>query len=179
MFQWCWFVLLPVLVVVLCSITCFSDDILFYYMFQWWCFVLLHVSVVVFCSIKCFSGDVLFYYMFQWCWFVLLPVLVVVLCSITCFSCDVLFYYMFQCSCGTVALYGPLYIFFLRTIGLRFSLYKKLSKLRKKNLAPLFCQFLSWNRVRERSSIYFVSLDIYLHSSILTYLLIFISSSLS
>jgi hypothetical protein len=24
----------------------------------------------------------------------------------------------------------------------------------KKNLAPLFCQFLSWNRVRERSNIY-------------------------
>jgi hypothetical protein len=53
-------------------------------------------------------------------------------------------------SCGTVALYGP---FFLRTIGLRFSLYQKLSKLRKKNLAPLFCQFLSLNRVRERSNI--------------------------
>ena len=59
-------------------------------------------------------------------------------------------------SCGTVVLYGPLYIyiFFLRTIGLRFSLYQKLSKLRKRNLAPLFCQFLSWNRVRERSNIY-------------------------
>ena len=80
-------------------------------------------------------------------------------------------------SCGTVA-FMVLFIF-LRTIGLRFSLYQKLSKLRKKNLVPLFCQFLSWNRVRERSNIYFVSLDIYLHSSILTYLLIFISSSLS
>jgi hypothetical protein len=31
---------------------------------------------------------------------------------------------------------------------------QKLSKLRKKNLAPLFCHFLSWNRVRERSNIY-------------------------
>ena len=57
-------------------------------------------------------------------------------------------------SCGTVALYGPFYLFFLRTIGLRFSLYQKLSKLCKKNLAQLFCQFLSWNRVRERSNIY-------------------------
>jgi hypothetical protein len=42
----------------------------------------------------------------------------------------------------------------LRTIGLRFSLYQKLSKMRKNNLAPLFCQFLSWNRVQERSNIY-------------------------
>jgi hypothetical protein len=46
-------------------------------------------------------------------------------------------------SFGTVALYGPFFFFSLRTIGLRFSLYQKLSKLRKKNLAPLFCQFLS------------------------------------
>ena len=46
-------------------------------------------------------------------------------------------------SCGTVAPDGPFYffIFLLRTIGLRFSLYQKLSKMRKKNLAPLFCQF--------------------------------------
>ena len=45
-------------------------------------------------------------------------------------------------SCGTVALNGPFYFyFFLRTIGLRFSLYQKLSKLRKKNLAPLFVNF--------------------------------------
>jgi hypothetical protein len=43
-------------------------------------------------------------------------------------------------SCGTVALYGPFYFnFCLRTLGLRFSLYQK----RKKNIAPLFCQFLS------------------------------------
>ena len=34
-----------------------------------------------------------------------------------------------------------IFFLFLRTIGLRFSLYQKLSKLRKKNLAPLFCQF--------------------------------------
>ena len=72
-------------------------------------------------------------------------------------SCDVVYKGR---SCGTVALYGPLYIYIyiyiyiLRTIGLRFSLYQKLSKLRKKNLAPLFCQFLSLNRVRERSNIY-------------------------
>ena len=65
---------------------------------------------------------------------------------------------MITSSYGIVALYGPFYYFFLRTIGLRFSLYQKLSKLRKKNLAPLFCQFLSWNRVRERSNIYFLFL---------------------
>ena len=35
-----------------------------------------------------------------------------------------------------------IFFYFLRTIGLRFSLYQKLSILRKKNLAPLFCQFL-------------------------------------
>jgi predicted DNA-binding protein YlxM (UPF0122 family) len=40
-----------------------------------------------------------------------------------------------------VALYGPFYLFFLRTIGLRFSLYQKLSKLRKKK--SLFAFFIN------------------------------------
>ena len=101
------FVLLHASVVIFCSITCFSGDVLFYHMFQWWCFVLFYVSVFFF----------LFYYMFQWCCFVLLHVSVVVFCSIlclgllfvvllhvsvvifcsiTCFSGDILFYYLFQ-----------------------------------------------------------------------------------
>ena len=56
--------------------------------------------------------------------------------------------------------YGPLPVFWcLRTIGLRISPYQKLSKLRSEKVAPLFCNFLSWNRVRERSNIY-ISLSV-------------------
>ena len=87
---------------------------------------------------------------------------------------------MITSSYGIVALYGPFYYFFLRTIGLPFSLYQKLSKLRqKKSCAAFLPIFVMKSGARTIKHIYFVSLDIYLHSSILTYLLIFISSSLS
>jgi hypothetical protein len=46
--------------------------------------------------------------------------------------------------------YGPVLILW-PVVAAILDLYQKLSKLRKKNL---FCQFLSWNRVRERSNIY-------------------------
>jgi hypothetical protein len=58
-------------------------------------------------------------------------------------------------------------IFFLRTIGLRFSLYQKLSKLRKKKSCAAFLPiFVMKSGARTIKHIYFVSLDIYLHSSI-------------
>jgi hypothetical protein len=41
------------------------------------------------------------------------------------------------------------FFWYLRTIGLQISPYQKLSKLRSENVVPLFCKFLSWNRVRE------------------------------
>jgi hypothetical protein len=80
-------------------------------------------------------------------------------------------------SSGTVALMQ--FFWYLRTIGLRISPYKKLSKVHSENPAHLSCKLLSRKKgPRTIKHICIVSLDIYLHSSILTYLLIFISSSL-
>ena len=85
-----------------------------------------------------------------------------------------------QISCGTVALVvlGE-FFWYMRTIGLRISPYQKLSKVRGENPVHLFCKLSSWKKgPRTIKHICIVSLDIYLHSSILTYLLIIISSSL-
>jgi hypothetical protein len=66
-------------------------------------------------------------------------------------------------SCGTIALSGPFYFYFiLRTIVLRFSLYQKLSKLRKKNLPLLFWQFLLFF-VRYLSTFFYTYLPINIH----------------
>ena len=64
-------------------------------------------------------------------------------------------------SCGTIALSGHFY-FILRTIVLRFSLYQKLSKLRKKNLPLLFWQFLLFF-VRYLSTFFYTYLPINIH----------------
>ena len=75
-------------------------------------------------------------------------------------------------SCGIVALYGPFYLLiFLRTTGLRFSLYQKLSKLRKQNFAPLFCheigcendQTYIFRFVRYLSTFFYTYLPINIH----------------
>jgi hypothetical protein len=87
---------------------------------------------------------------------------------------------MCACSCGTVALMVLRQFFwYLRTIGLQISPYQKLSKVCGENPVHLFCKLLSWKKgPRTIKHICIVLLDIYLHSSILTYLLIIISSSL-
>jgi hypothetical protein len=60
-----------------------------------------------------------------------------------------------------------------RTIGLQISPHQKLLKVRGENPAHLFCKLLSWKKgLRTIKHICIVSLYIYLHSSILTYLLI-------
>ena len=84
-------------------------------------------------------------------------------------------FFFFRTHLTPVALYGPLYIYiyiyiYLRTIGLRFSLIKNFQHCAKKNLTPLFCQFLSWNRLRERSNIYIFRFIRYLSTFFHTYL---------
>ena len=83
-------------------------------------------------------------------------------------------------SCGTVSLYGPFYLFFFvdhrATV---FTLSKTFETAQTKSCATFLPIFVMKSGVRTIKHIYFVSLDIYLHSSILTCLLIFISSSLS
>ena len=85
----------------------------------------------------------------------------------------------FTPSCGTVALM-VLYIFFFadhRTTV--FTLSTTFETAQKKSCVAFLPIFVMKSGARTIKHIYFVSLDIYLHSSILTYLLIFISSSLS
>jgi hypothetical protein len=83
-------------------------------------------------------------------------------------------------SCGTVALYGPLYIFFFADHRATvFTLSKTFETAEKKSCTAFLPIFVMKSGARTIKHIYFVSLNIYLHSSILTYLLIFISSSLS
>ena len=83
-------------------------------------------------------------------------------------------------SCGTVALYGPFYLFFFADHRATvFTLSKTFETVPKKSCAAFLPIFIMKSGARTIKHIYFVSLDIYLHSSILTYLLIFISSSLS
>jgi hypothetical protein len=87
---------------------------------------------------------------------------------------------MMGASCEIVALMVLGQVFwYLRTIGLRISPYQKLLKVCGENLAHLFRKLLSWKKgPRTIKHICIVSLDIYLHSSIFTFLLIIISSSL-
>jgi hypothetical protein len=80
-------------------------------------------------------------------------------------------------SCGTVALYGP--FFFADHRATVFTLSKTFETAQKKSCAAFLPNFVKKSGARTIKHIYFVSLDIYLHSSIHTYLLIFISSSLS
>jgi hypothetical protein len=83
-------------------------------------------------------------------------------------------------SCGTVALYGPFYFyFFVDHRATVFTLSKTFETVQKKSRAAFLKIFVMKLGARTIKHIYFVSLDIYLYSSILTYLLIFISSSLS
>ena len=77
-------------------------------------------------------------------------------------------------SCGTVAFYGPFFFFFFfadhrATV---FTLSKTFETAQKKSCAAFLPIFVMKSGARTIKHIYFVSLDIYLHSSILTYLLI-------
>ena len=64
-----------------------------------------------------------------------------------------------------------IYLFFLRTIGLRFSLYQKLSKLCKTNLVPLFCHEIGYENdqtyifrfVRYLSTFFYTYLPVNIH----------------
>ena len=80
-------------------------------------------------------------------------------------------------SCGTVALYGSFFpLFFADNRATVFTLSKTFETAQKKSCAAFLPIFVMKSGERAIKHIYFVSLDIYLHSSILTYLLIFISS---
>ena len=88
---------------------------------------------------------------------------------------------MFNSSCGTVALYGPFLFFFFFLVDHRatdFTLSKTFENARWKFCAPFLHVIVMKSGPRTIKHICIVLLDIYLHSSILTYLLIIISSSL-